>query len=265
MSLHDLSLVASKLLPWFVYPFSLALLLLVAALLARCAGRRRARLVAAALAVLLISSCGPLVRELARGLEWQYLPPEVLPAADLIVVLGGCTLPPLPPRRRIEVDKSADRLFLAAALYREGKAPGILVSGGRVDLTGVLVPESEAMASLLHELGVPREAILEEARSQNTYENAVEAWRLLEPRGIRRILLVTSALHMPRAVGLFQHQGFEVVPAATDFTVTELPAGLDVITLFHELAPDVETVSYATSVLHEYLGIAISRARGLME
>ena len=70
-------------------------------------------------------------------------------------------------------------------------------------------------------MGVPAEAIWLQTESRNTYEDAVYSARLLKDKGVRRILLVTSAWHMPRSLGLFQAQGLEVVPLPVDFTVTD--------------------------------------------
>ena len=70
-------------------------------------------------------------------------------------------------------------------------------------------------------MGVPPEALWLDTDSRNTYENAVNSRALLEPKGIKKISLVTSASHMPRAVKLFEAQGFEVTPLPTDYLVTE--------------------------------------------
>ncbi|MBW7885258.1 MAG: YdcF family protein, partial [Caldilineaceae bacterium] len=155
---------------------------------------------------------------LVRSLEWQYLPPAELPRAEVIVVLGGGTRSQAYPRPIHEIGEAGDRLLYAAYLYHQGVAPHLLLSGGVVAVDGpALQPEAEAMATLLTLLNVPHDALWLEPRSRNTHENAVETRKLLEPRGINRIVLVTSAMHMLRAVAIFEKQGFEVVPAPTDF------------------------------------------------
>jgi uncharacterized SAM-binding protein YcdF (DUF218 family) len=82
-------------------------------------------------------SCGSHPRSvanaLARSLEWQYSPPTDIPAADAIVVLGGGTEPAIPPRRSVEINSAGDRVFAAAQLYRDGKAPVLILSGGNID------------------------------------------------------------------------------------------------------------------------------------
>ena len=76
---------------------------------------------------------------------------------------------------------------------------------------------AEDMAVLLEMMGVPRQAMMFEDQSRNTAESAHAAWEFLSAQNIRRIILVTSAEHMPRSVALFEKEGFEVVPAPTDF------------------------------------------------
>jgi uncharacterized SAM-binding protein YcdF (DUF218 family) len=82
------------------------------------------------------------------------------------------------------------------------------------------------MAILLQDLGVPQHAMLLEEASRNTRENAAFSATLLKARGIRHILLVTSALHMPRALPLFAAQGLQADPAPTDFEAHLSPPGV---------------------------------------
>ncbi len=94
----------------------------------------------------------------------------------------------------------------------------MLLSGGS-DMTAALYAESLGMRQFLLDLGVPAAALLTEERSRNTRENAEMSARLLCERGIQKVLLVTSALHMRRAVHLFEQQGLLVHPVATDHEV----------------------------------------------
>jgi uncharacterized SAM-binding protein YcdF (DUF218 family) len=100
--------------------------------------------------------------------------------------------------------------------------------------------------------------MLLESRSRNTYENALFTARLLRERGWRRILLVTSASHMPRAVLLFRHQELQVVPASTDVQVVRRPFALV------RLMPDVEALRKSTRAIKEYAGIAVYWLRGYL-
>lgn len=254
----------SKLLPLFVYPLGLACILLLLALLVRRQGWRRACAICA-LALLWLGGNRWVATGLARSLEWRYLSPETLPQAEVIVLLGGGTLPAEYPRQRVEISGAGDRVLYAAHLYKQGVAANILLTGGKLDWSTSSSTPAEDMAELLVSLGVPREALWLESESRNTYENALFSARLLEERGIQRILLVTSAMHMPRSVILFESQGLEVVPAPTDFTVTQSgwerlrDGGLQGFLL--GLLPSAENLSLTTQVFKEYLGILVYTIR----
>lgn len=163
----------------------------------------------------------PVVSESLRG-AWEARAGERmldrLPPAAALVVLGGGVSGALPPwRPDPDLGASADRLWHAARLYHAGKAPVVVLSGGVVRTGGG--SEAQAMRQLLQNLGVPDAAIWLEDQSADTAGNAERVVRLLRARGIERPLLVTSALHMPRAVREFARAGLAVTPAPTDFEV----------------------------------------------
>ena len=127
---------------------------------------------------------------------------EALPTADAIVVLGGGVWPISYGRIYPDLNHTADRSWHAARLHRAGKAPLTIVSGGSVwNLSRQ--SEADATRTLLTALGVPDDAIVTEDDSRNTRQNAVFTARLAADRGIQRVLLVTSAWHMPRAAAAF--------------------------------------------------------------
>ena len=106
----------------------------------------------------------------------------------------------------------------AARLYRQGSAAHILLSGGNITWLGSRsATPAQDMAELLGWTGVfhPRRSGCRKDL-QNTAEDALYSCRMLKEKGIRRVVLVTSAMHMPRSVTLFQHQGIEVIPAPAD-------------------------------------------------
>jgi uncharacterized SAM-binding protein YcdF (DUF218 family) len=256
----------SKLLPQFVYPLGLmCLLLALAALLARRRPRLTQTIIWLTLALVWVASNRWTAQTLARSLEWQYLPSGDLPNAQAIVVLGGGTASIDPPRPMVEINSAGQRLIYAADLYRRGKAPLILLSGGKIDWQ-VGETGAQDMAILMRFMGTPDSALILEADSLNTYENAVNTRRILGPLGVQRILLVTSALHMPRAVGLFRKQGFEVIPAPCNFDVTVnswnnfTQGSLESRVL--GLLPGVENLGLTTRSLKEYIGIWVYRLRG---
>ena len=150
---------------------------------------------------------------LGGALESRYphLSPEQSPTADAIVVLGGNTangranwfLP-------YEKDKAVVRIDIAAQLYLAGRAPKVLLSGGALEGD---VSEARGMAHAIRQQGVPETALILENSSRTTYENAAMTEDQLKARGIGKILLVTSALHMPRAMAAFAKQGVVAIAA----------------------------------------------------
>lgn len=177
---------------------------------------------------------------------------EALPSAPAMVVLGGAVGGRRPPWRLYpDLNSGADRMWHAARLYRAGKAPLVVLSGGTVHVEEGA--EAEAMREFLVDLGVPATAMLLEGSSTTTTENAADTARLLLPRGVRRILLVTSALHMRRARGLFERAGFEVVPAPTDIEVARRPFE------WRDLVPDAEALDGSARAMKEVVGRLVGR------
>ncbi len=258
----------SKLLPLLFYPLGLACILMVVALvnLAKQRGTRTATVaIASSLILLLVGGNGWVSRQFVRSLEWQNIPQGELPNAEAIVVLGGATKPAFPPRPGVDLSEQGDRVIYAAQLYRQKKAPLIILSGGRIDWSGGGPPESKDMATILTSIGIPAEVILEESESLNTYQNAVNVKKILQARHIRQVLLVTSAIHMPRSLMIFHRQGMDVIAAPTDFLVSyeeikEL--GSSPKSALLNLVPDSQRLYEFTGALKEYVGILIYRLRG---
>lgn len=149
-------------------------------------------------------------------------PITAIPQAQAIVVLGGGVSPPSGSSTEIDLQAAADRVWYAARLFHAGKAPVLLLSGGS-DRERHAYSEAQAMAVFLQDLGVPRHAMWLEESSRTTRENASLSAPLLTARGIQNVLLVTSALHMPRAMALFAAEGLQVHAAPTDFEAKRAP------------------------------------------
>ena len=202
-----------------VSPLGSAMVVLALGVMASGARRHRlaALLCACALAWLGLWATPLASHALARAMEAESPPVAVgqLPRAGAIVVLGGGLSPARPGYPWPGMSAAADRLWHAARLFRAGKAPLLLLSGGTPPESGV-ASEASAMRQLLQEWGIPASAMLLEERSLNTRQNAAYSAELLRQRGVRQVLLVTSALHMPRALRDFQTAGLTVIPAAID-------------------------------------------------
>ena len=110
---------------------------------------------------------------------------------------------------------------------------------------------------ILNQLGVPSDAIVIEGDSRNTYENAAHVAPILRQRGWTSALLITSGVHMPRALATFAKAGLEASAAATDIQGRR-PFYLGVL----DLLPDAGALAMSTSAIKEYIGLAVYRARG---
>lgn len=260
----------SKFLPVFIYPLGLVSILLIAVLLIRRKPKLSRILALSALLVLILASNHWAAHGLARSLEWQYQPMAEIPAADAIVILGGGTQPAEPPRPIIEVNGAGDRVIYGALLYHQGVSENLLVSGGRISWLSPGGEENtspaEEMATLLEILNVPEDAIWLEPDSRNTLENALFSHDILQEKGVNRIILVTSAMHMPRSVKLFQEQGFDVIPAPVDYRTTRSDWegfwDLNFQKHLFRLLPGADNLSLTTRAIKEHLGILFYTLRG---
>jgi len=249
-----------KLLSQLAYPLGASLVLGSLALVLMLLGRVRAALLSLAIGILWLALWSmPMVSDRLRlSLEGRFVQQGVqtLPAADAAVVLGGAIRGAPPDWSYPDLGRAADRVWHAARLYHARKAPRIIVSGGGLPWLGERAVEADGMRRFLTDLGVPPEAVLLEGRSRNTRENALYTAEIVRAEGIDRVLLVTSALHMPRALATFRAVGIDAIPAPIDFEVMPEPA--------HPIRwlPDAEALSDSTRALKEYLGWWVYRHRG---
>ena len=187
--------------------------------------------------------------------RYPYLPAEEMPAADAIVVLGGNTANNRPNWfESYDPETAVARIDRAAELYRAGRAPRVVLSGGALEGD---VSEAQGMAHGLRQMGVPESALLLENHSRNTYENAGLTRERLEQNGIRTVLVVTSALHMPRAMAVFHKQGVAVVAAPNPPQIVLPPDPA-----LRKWWPDARTMDASRSIIKEYVGLMVYRLRG---
>ena len=256
----------SKLLPLFIYPLGLSCLLLLVALWF-CYRRSRWTFVPVLLALIVLMSASNVrvSNSLITSLERQYLPSKDAPQAEAIVVLGGATRNNESPRILPDMSDRGDRLLYAVKLYKDGVAPLILLTGGRIQWFKGKSSEAESMAAIMEIMGVPRNAILLESRSLNTYENAVYTKEILDRRNIKRVLLVTSATHMPRSLAIFKKQGIDAIPAPADILVSDrnlVESTFSTESRILSFFPNTESLDRTTQAIKEYIGTFIYRLRG---
>lgn len=245
-----------KLLSLLVYPLTQFFLLQLAALLVLLRGWRRSGilLLLTGLCWCYLASTAVFGGWLMQRLEAPYPPVAAtdLPAADAIVLLGGGVHSRKSAAVLGNLNRWSDRLLFSAALFKAGKAPVIVLSGG-----GPAGQPTEAQLSLeiLQVMGVPAGSMLMEEASRDTHGNALYTVPLLRERDLRKVLLVTSAFHMRRAQALFAAQGMAVIPAPTDHHTGPGEIGL------RDWFPTLEGLTLTHYALHERAGYEIYRLR----
>jgi uncharacterized SAM-binding protein YcdF (DUF218 family) len=203
----------------------------------------------------------PLVaRVLMASLEEQYAPFNSATAKRFhaIVVLGGGVYPKgtLRPTDTLSY-YSTERTMCGIDLFHHGYAMRLLFSGGDSSLFEEGPEEAVAMKQLAMRLGVPEEATMIETQSRTTYEGAVEVSKLV---GEKPVLLVTSASHMPRALGLFQKQGIDTTPSPCGYEARHRSTDM-AVTLF-DFLPQSHAFDVSTNAISEIVGIVVYRAIG---
>jgi uncharacterized SAM-binding protein YcdF (DUF218 family) len=178
------------------------------------------KLVFASIALLAFCGYSPLGNWLLYPLEQRFPAWDTSPGApDGIVVLGGAIDPDVSAARGVAAYSNAlDRIVATAALAHRYPKTRILYSGGNANLVSDdRAKEADYAMSVFESLGISKDRLVMERRSRNTVENAEFSKALAEPKPGERWLLVTSAYHMPRSVGLFRKAGFAVEPYPVDW------------------------------------------------
>jgi len=258
-------------------------------------------LIISSLIILLLSSMPILAYQLAKTMEKEGLGiksppakcynrenPEVLSPEDfadcfqydfmtqdfagLIVLLGRHTTEPnLPYRTQIQVNNAGDRILYTAELYKQqvqlGTNPLIVVSAApREDFTGDQLNRSETndLAILLQNLGVPLEQIILDYKGYNIRNSALELKNIIEDRGLnnQRILLVTSALNMRRAKLTFTNLGLNIIPRPTDFYGIESNGISGKKFTIKDFFPSAQALVITTEVTDEFFATLYYFLRG---
>lgn len=243
-----------------IYPLGVSLLLGFTGLLLGALRRHRLAMLFLALSLgwLTLWSLPPVARLLQASLE-QYYPAvalEQIPVAEVIVVFGGVMETGDASYPYPGLTDAADRAWHAARLYQAGKAPRILLSGGLSSNRRDGLTEAELMRLFLRDLGIPDEAMILETQSTNTRENALYCATILRNADWSSVILVTSAMHMPRSWRSFKQAGIEAIPVGTDYQIQETRQTLT------SWLPSIGSLEKSTYSLHEWIGIAVYQWRG---
>lgn len=242
------------------HPLDLLLALLAAGLLLGLSRFRRAgrALVAVAAVGMLLAAFSPLSALLLRPLEDRFPRlPDDAPAPAGILVLGGALDEDLGAARgEPTLTEAAARLTAGVALARRYPDARLVFTGGSADLRGQGIDEARGVRRLWLALGLPATRMVFEDRSRNTDENARFARSLVAPKPGERWLLVTSAAHMPRSVGIFRHQGWAVTAAPVDYRTFGDGRDLHFTTLA------LDALRRLDVACHEWVGLAAYRLTG---
>jgi uncharacterized SAM-binding protein YcdF (DUF218 family) len=247
----------SKVLDLLLEPLAWAIALVLASVALR---GRRPRL-SVALSLLCVAALGafslePVSRRLLGALEASA--PDTFhptPGYDAVIVLGGMVDERASRASgAVELTAAADRIVRAAALLRAGQARDVLLSGGLVFPVAGDQPEADQLRRVLLDAGIAPERIVVEDRSRNTHESAVAAARIVAERGWRRTLLVTSAAHMPRALGCFRAAGLAPDALPVDRRAGDGRGG--------SWLPRARALAASTEALREWAGRVVYRVAG---
>ena len=242
-----------KLLPVFLLPLGFSSLLILWGLV-----RRRRGWVLAGVLLLLAASLPVTGGTLLRVFEnrFQHLEAADAPTADAIVVLSGMLHETPASWTRPEFGEGADRFEAGLSLWNAGRAPVLVFTRGQMPWDRRRTPEGEVLAGLATRRGVPAASIVLTAVVGDTAGEAREATRLAREHGWKRVLLVTSAYHLPRAVLLFRHAGIDVVPFPCDHhtAANGRPAAMSFL-------PSADGLRQTETALREAYGIMYYKVR----
>lgn len=239
----------SKLLGALTIPSNIIGLTALIGLLLLITGRAIGRWLLGGVALcLFIVMVTPVSAWLMLPLEQRFAPPAIrLQKVDAIIVLGGAVMPVSSAEHDApQLNQEAERLTVLPQLMRQYPDVPVIFSGGSGDPREPDAREAPIVARFLAELGIDMSRVQLEDSSRNTWENAINSKPLLPAGGT--VLLVTSAAHMPRSVGIFRKVGIDVVPYPVSYSVTNA----DTWRFGLNLSDNLEKLDRAA---HEYRGL----------
>lgn len=242
-----------KILPIFLLPVGFTLLLIAVGVVFK-----KRWVVVLAFGVLYFASTPVLSRFAMKGLDgaWERSLPSDAPVADAIVVLsGGRSV--APGKAKVSEWADADRFFGGIELYQAGKAPLLVFTGGWAPWEPEAPLEGDVLIGFAKMMGVPVDAVLTTGPVLNTEDEANAVAGLLASKNFgkpSKILLVTSAFHLERAMRQFENAGMQVVPYPVDFLVSP-QTEVSVIDFF----PTATALRQTEFALREFYGRAYYR------
>ena len=250
----------AKILGFFALPSNLLISLGLTGLVLMVTRFARAgrRLAVAALLLLAIAGLSPLGNALILPLEDRFPPWDASRGAPTgIISLGGAfdTVVSL-ARGEVALNEAAERLTVMAELVRRYPEAHVVFSGGSGRLIYGGATEAELAARLFESFGIPKQRVILEGKSRDTDENARFTKELVLPKPGERWLIVTSAHHMPRAVGSFRAAGFPVEAFPVDYRTR---GAIDLLRPFATLGDGLRRTDTA---VREWVGLIAYRRTG---
>jgi uncharacterized SAM-binding protein YcdF (DUF218 family) len=216
------------------------------------------RLAVTTLVLLALAAFSPLGNLLLYPLESRFPPWDASRGApDGIIVLGGSIDTDLSAAHQMPVvGHAADRMLAPAELARRYPNARIVFTGGNASLISTDAREADYSVPILENLGIAKQRLIVERDSRNTFENAIFTKQLVAPKPGERWLLVTSAFHMPRSIGIFRKAGFDVEAYPVDWRM----GGVDDLFTFTNMG--VDGLSRTDVAAREWIGLVAYRVMG---
>jgi len=252
--------VLAKVLGFFAAPSNIfmSLGLLGIVLMATRWRRSGRRLAVTALILIALAGLSPLGNAIILPLEERFPPWDASRGAPAgIISLGGALDTVVSPvRGEVALNEAAERMTSIAELARRYPDARIVFTGGTGRLIYDGATEAELAGRLFESFGIARERMMLEDKSRDTLENARFTKALVQPKPGERWLLVTSAHHMPRSVGLFRSEGFPVEAFPVDYRTR---GAIDMLRPFSTLGDGLRRTDTA---MREWVGLVVYRMTG---
>ena len=215
------------------------------------------KLVTIVTAILLFISLVPVQSLMLVPLENRFPIPEPLPEKiDGVIVLGGSEIPMLTKiRGQVSLSDSVERLTTFLSLARRFPEAKLVYAGGQGAINAQEYKAAHTAKLFFEQMGLDPGRVLFDSQSRNTMENAQNALQLVKPEKREKWVLVTSAWHMARSVGIFRKFGWQVIPYPVDFKTTgktEFSIGI----------PSLREVVLCSNTIYEWIGLFYYRLLG---
>lgn len=216
------------------------------------------RLITFATIVILLFSLFPISSMLLIPLENRFPIPEPLPKdINGVIVLGGAESPKITQERgQTSLGGSAERLTTFVSLARRFSDVKLVYAGGQGAIGVQEYKEAFTARLFFKQMGLDPDRVIFDSQSRNTMENAQNAFKLVKPKKGEKWVLITSAWHMPRSVGIFRKLGWEVIPYPVDYKTNGKPE----VTL--RFPPRLSSTFAVSNVLYEWIGLIYYRLLG---